>query len=138
MHKLIIGIDPGVKTGLAVWDCGIKKFETIRSGGIIEVMHLIVEYGRLGRKIDLIRFEDARKRKWFGNSGREKLQGAGSIKRDCSIWQEFCVYHGFRFEAVAPQKGQTKWDSDYFRKVTGWKVRTNEHSRDAAVLVFGL
>ena len=39
-----------------------------------------------GHEIKL-RIEDARLRKWYGNAGREELQGAGSVNRDASIWE---------------------------------------------------
>ena len=81
-------------------------------------------------------FEDARLRQWYGDKGREALQGAGSIKRDCGIWEEFCAMHGIPHRAIKPAKGATKWDAERFKKMTGWPGRTNEHARDAALLVF--
>ncbi len=138
MTKLIAGIDPGKKCGVAIWDCEKQEFRMVDTVSIMSAMTLLTPYNDGGPgEIELIRFEDARQRKWFGKTGREVLQGVGSIKRDCSIWQEFCEYHNIKFEAVAPQKGQTKWKADYFKRVTGWQRRTSEHARDAAVLVYG-
>jgi hypothetical protein len=136
MSKIIAGIDPGVKTGLAIWDCEKQKFLQIETYSIIEAFHWVERINCDGR--GEIWFEDARQRKWFGNAGREKLQGAGSIKRDCSIWQEFCEYYKIPFRAIKPAKGQTKWSAEYFQKLTGWKKRTSQHARDAAALVFGV
>lgn len=85
-----------------------------------------------------VRFEDARKRKWFGAKGVEALQGAGSVKRDATVWQDFLQDLCIPYEAVAPKNNKTKITADYFRKVTGWEGRTSEHARDAAMLVFGL
>jgi len=31
----------------------------------------------------------------------------------------------------------TKLTADQFKRITGWHGRTNEHGRDAAMLVFG-
>jgi hypothetical protein len=135
MSNLIVGIDPGVNTGFAIWNCEKKEFEEIGSRGIVSAMQII--RWKIS-DIKFIRFEDARQRKWFDKKGIEALQGAGSIKRDCKIWQEFCEYHKFKYEMIKPQKNQTKWTSEYFKKVTGWTGRTNEHGRDAAVLVFGM
>jgi hypothetical protein len=84
-----------------------------------------------------VRLEDARKRTWFGKADREQLQGAGSIKRDCQIWEEFFVYHGIAYELVAPKNNKTKLNSEAFLKITGWKDETSVHGRDAAMLVFG-
>jgi hypothetical protein len=63
--------------------------------------------------------------------------GAGSVKRDCAIWEDFCRDLGIDYIPVPPQAGLTKWPADYFNKVTGWKGRTSDHARDAALLVYG-
>jgi hypothetical protein len=71
------------------------------------------------------------------NHGREALQGAGSVKRDCNIWEEFLTEKRIPFEAVAPKHNVTKLRADAFRNITRWEGRTNEHERDAAMLVYG-
>lgn len=81
--------------------------------------------------------EDARQRKWFGNAGREKLQGAGSVKRDSQIWEDWCMEQGFQYRMVAPKNNCTKLSSAQFKTLTKWVGKTSEHSRDAALLVFG-
>lgn len=44
---------------------------------------------------------------------------------------------GIEFRALPPTKGATKMSAEAFRDLTGWRGRTSEHSRDAAMLVFG-
>ena len=85
-----------------------------------------------------VRLEDARKRKWFGDSGRERLQGAGSVKRDCVIWEEFLNDRKIPYMLIAPKNNSTKLSAESFKKITGYSGRTNEHTRDAAMLVFGI
>lgn len=136
-QKIIAGIDPGVKTGLAIWKCRSQTFMELKTCSIIEAFEYLRNY-KLTDNLDELWFEDSRLRRWFGNAGREKLQGAGSIKRDSAIWQEFCEYYEITFQAIKPASGQTKWNSAYFRRVTGWRERTSQHARDAAVLVFGV
>ena len=134
--QFIVGIDPGVKTGLAIWHRIKAELVAVETLPILKALGRVSELIAAEGKIELV-FEDARQRKYFGSSGREKLQGAGSIKRDCSIWQEFCEMHGIPFTAIRPQAGSTKWKADRFKRVTKWEGRTSEHSRDAALLVFG-
>lgn len=136
-RKIIAGVDPGVKTGLAIWECRSQEFMELKTCSVIEAFEYLRNYA-MTNDLDEIWFEDARLRRWFGNAGREKLQGAGSIKRDSAIWQEFCEYYEIPFQAIKPAAGQTKWDAAYFRKLTGWKERTSQHARDAAILVFGV
>lgn len=132
--KLVIGIDPGTKTGVAKSRDG--ELYALYSMCIFEALAFVI-----GASIDydvLVIFEDARKRKWFGKSGREKLQGAGSIKRDCAIWEETLTLYNIPFLAKAPEKGTTKWNKKMFQKVTGYEGETNEHMRDAGILVYGV
>ncbi|MBS3993138.1 MAG: hypothetical protein KGZ87_05435 [Bacteroidetes bacterium] len=88
-----------------------------------------------------IRVEDARKRKWFGPRSQEKQQGAGSVKRDCSIWEDFLTEinklseNKITFEMLHPVKGATKLNKEMFQKITGITSVTSEHARDAYMLI---
>ena len=66
-----------------------------------------------------------------------KQQGAGSIKRDAKIWEDFLNRKNIDFQMVNPTSRKTKINKDYFQKLTGYKGNTSEHGRDAAMLVFG-
>jgi hypothetical protein len=131
---IYIGIDPGVNTGVAVWNSETKNFYCIESMTILDAMYIVNDQ-HIGCKINVI-IEDARQRKWFGNSGKEVLQGAGSIKRDCQIWQEFLEANEITHYWVAPKDNRTKLSSAQFKAYTGYTGKTNEHGRDAAMLVF--
>lgn len=131
-----IGIDTGVHTGVGVWDPAAQRLELVQTMTITQAMNLVLDYKRQGNVILYI--EDARLRKWFGNTGREKLQGAGSVKRDAQIWEDFCNEHYIRFKMIAPKYNRTKMSATQFRAMTKWTGRTSEHSRDAALLVFGI
>lgn len=137
MIRYVLGIDCGVNTGFALWDCTEKKLIVVKTYSAHEawsaVRHLTHVYGK---DAVFIRFEDARLRKWFGDAGREQLQGAGSIKRDSTLWEDFCKIEGIAYEAVAPKRNKTKTTAEYFKRVTGWQKATNEHSRDAGMMVF--
>jgi hypothetical protein len=140
----LIGIDPGVKTGIAIWDCNENKFILIDSYPITIALLTVNNYrrnhiddsGKWGDNIAVV-VEDARQRKWFGNKGREALQGAGSIKRDCQIWEEFLKEFEIDYKMQAPSQGMTKLNAEQFRKLMGYSKRTNEHARDAAMLIYG-
>ena len=136
MTEIAIGIDPGTNTGFAVWNITEQRFDEIKC---LKIHKAIEEIAFMADLCKLhVTFEDARKRKWFGNAGREQLQGAGSIKRDCSIWEDFLTDAKIPFMMVAPMNIKTKLKADAFKRITGWQGQTNEHSRDAAMMVFGL
>lgn len=77
--------------------------------------------------------------KWYNDAGksRDKLQGAGSIKRDCKIWEDFLRDKGIPFKLIAPKNNTTKLSAPAFKSITGYTGRTCEHSRDAAMMVYG-
>lgn len=138
---ICIGIDPGTHTGVAVWDTRLGRFLNLETLPIHRALHLVHSFHRAceGHGEDLqVVFEDARQRTWFGHGDTNaKMQGAGSVKRDCSIWEDFCKDYGIPFQAKPPIKGATKVSAEYFKMVSKWEKRTSEHSRDAAMLVIG-
>ncbi|ENV08957.1 hypothetical protein F966_02602 [Acinetobacter higginsii] len=136
-----VGIDCGVKTGFAVAEKGVlNRVETLTITKAMEEEKLLH-----AQDPDLVvRIEDARLRTWFGSadarqakSGAGVREGVGSVKRDCSIWEQFCIEQGIKYELVHPAANMTKTKSDYFNRITGWIGRTSEHGRDAGMLVHG-
>ena len=140
--SILIGIDPGENTGLAIWDTREGKFLTLETLPIHQALVKVMLWrDNVGHDLQVV-FEDARQRKWFPREKnvseyRGKLMGAGAAKRDARIWEEFLTDYGIPFTAHKPQAGGTKWSADYFAQVTGWTGRTSEHARDAALLVYG-
>lgn len=136
-----VGIDCGVKTGFAVANNGVlSRVETLTITQAMEKVKALH-----AKNLDLVvRIEDARLRTWFGSadarqakSGAGVREGVGSVKRDCSIWEQFCIEQNIKYELVHPAANMTKTKSEYFNRITGWVGRTSEHSRDAAMLVHG-
>ena len=136
-QRIIIGIDPGVSTGYAEYDPVARKLLDVRTLRIDEAMDEVINV-KLAGTLALVLYEDARLRTWLGAKGREALQGAGSIKRDCKIWADFLHSYCIQHRGVKPQAGASKWDATRFARVTGWPGRTSEHARDAALLVWGM
>lgn len=144
--SLYVGIDTGVKTGVGLWDPAAKKLVAVTvpiHKALDMVRQLLVE----GHNV-LVRVEDARQRKWFGkeDAGERlgaKRQGAGSVKRDASIWNDFLLDlsstfpNKLGFEMVAPKANRTKLSQQQFSAYTGYAAKTSEHARDAAMLVYG-
>ena len=134
---ILIGIDTGTHTGIALYDLSARAFGYIETVKIHEAMRMVGDaYEKYGKSL-MVLFEDARLRKWYAGAGREKLQGAGSIKRDCNIWDDYLNDLGVNYVAVPPKHNITKLNETQFRAITGWTLRTSEHARDAAMLVFG-
>lgn len=135
--KIWIGIDPGTETGFAIWSKPEKKFIDIKTLRIHRAMARVLELVAANPGEVFVRFEDSRLRKWFQNKTPESIQGAGSIKRDCCIWQEFLEDHKIPYSSNHPGKGMTKWKPEIFKQSTKYEGITSHHGRDAALLVFG-
>ena len=134
---IYIGIDVGTHTGFAVWDSGERKLLSLDTLLIHQAMEQVLHwYYKCDGDIMVI-VEEARLRKWYGAKSDAKLQGAGSVKRDSSIWEDFLKDKGIPFQGIHPLQGLTKLTSVYFKRITKWEGKTSEHSRDAAMLVIG-
>lgn len=136
-----VGIDPGVHTGLAVWHVKGKSINPY-TYSIHKAMQSVTTICADPTLRVHVRFEDARLRTWFGKASTSQLQGAGSIKRDSTIWYDFLTdlsksSPNLTLEAVAPKDNKTKLSAQQFQAYTGYKGKTSEHARDAAMLVFG-
>lgn len=131
----LIGIDPGTHTGVALKQDG--KFKIVETMTIFEAINFVISWRD---SCDahcwqmLVRIEDARQRTWFGNTGPEKWKGAGSIGRDCSIWEETLTHLKIPFELVHPKQVKAT-TAEQFKRLTGWTGRTSIHAREAAWLV---
>ena len=134
-YEVVIGIDPGTHTGIAIKSCG--EWHAIETCTIYHAIKRVVAAESYcageGEKL-FIRIEDARKRSWFGNTGKERLKGAGSVERDCAIWEEVLTELKIPFEMVHP-KNVKETTAEYFAKISGWNGRTSKHSREAAFLI---
>ena len=137
---IYIGIDTGDHTGFAVWDG--QRFVELATYKIHQAMERVKFYAiDCGLNVKVF-FEDARQRKYLPkemsqSQYRGKLMGAGSVKRDANIWEDFLADYRIPYEAVAPHRGMTKYTAERFANVTGWEGRTSEHARDAGLLVYG-
>ena len=132
---LYIGIDPGVKTGFAIWDAYNEVFTEIATVGIIKAMEVVSQLHSDGKIIE-VRLEDARMVKYKTNPAA--AQGAGSVKRDCKVWEEFFNHIGVDYVLRRPDKKISKLDAKAFQMITKHSARTSNHARDAAMLVYKL
>ncbi len=144
---IAIGVDPGVNTGVAVWDSGEFKLKIVQSMNIIEAMDFVLTWSgacRFNKTPMIVIVEDARKRKGrftIADANEEKYgggvrEGVGSVKRDSKIWEEFLTHHEIPFELRTPRV--TKRSPEEFARMTAWTERTSKHGRDAAMIVFQL
>ncbi len=146
---LYIAIDPGVSTGMASWDSCERKFNNIWTTdfwGCIEYLEsLRVEMPFLEFEV-VIENPNGNKPVFFKPGvksqamARKVGQNIGSNKREASLLIEYLTREGFTYTAIVPKKkstGSGKITQEYFRKLSGWTKRTNQHERDAGLMILG-
>ena len=134
MMSRFIGIDPGKKTAIAVY-CSITK-------RIIDVFMTdfwgAYEYLQAEQNNALIKqvtIEVPRtKSNWHKKGCDITSANVGGIYREANLLADGIERLGLK---VVRQHPQGKVDAEYVERVTGYKDRTNEHSRDAIMLCWG-
>lgn len=141
---IAIGIDTGKNTGIAVWDSTLGYFRALATVPLYEALEMVTEWVAVAKVKGLpvaVFIEDARQRRWIPREmslkeAKGRAQGAGSVKRDAVIWEEFLKGKKIPYKMVAPKDNSTKMSADLFARATGFAGRCSNHARDAAMLVW--
>lgn len=132
-----IGIDPDVdKSGVAIWESQSKKLKL-----------MVPEYFDLLAILDqyiapVVHIEAAwlhSKSNWHGGQGAAAQRIAKNVGANHMIGkliEEYCKRNGIEYTLHKP--ASKKLTAETFEKLTGYKGRTNQEMRDAALLVYGL
>jgi len=136
-----IGIDVGIHNGFAVWDKTAKRLIELSTYKTWEViMWLLV---KKNDKIDFtVRIENPNTWVNYGTLTTKEVngrkQGAGSVKRSYQVLIEFFEDNDIKYEAISLRSSLKKLKADKFKMLTGIDVKTNEHERDACMMVWGI
>lgn len=130
---IIIGIDPGAYTGIAVYkDGALSELKTIQPYDLQRMLE--------GEKCDLVVFEDSRLQShiWTrglkGAAAMKVARNIGQIDAWCSLIETVCKMSGIETESLSPKAKGEKVDALAFYKLTGYDGRSNQHERDAAMV----
>lgn len=140
--KLLIGIDPGAKNGFAVWNGKeLTHIHTLLTFQVFEQIELHLEFPphRVHPSEIHIYIENPHTWKPFRGVKMDsaRLQGVGQVKARYNSIIEFLEAKKIPFTPVNLQGTMKKIKADYFKKLTGYTGQTNEHGRDAAMIVYG-
>jgi predicted nuclease with RNAse H fold len=145
--RYVVGIDPGVKTGFAVWDRDGRRLLSVETADFWTVFFQISNAPILRPKNTLIVIEVAhyapvfRERKAKGknvNHAARLAQNVGQVMREAKLLAEGLRRLGYEVVEQKPL-GKAKKAADdvaQFQRLTGWTERTSQHARDAARMVF--
>ena len=138
-----IGIDPDVKkSGVCVWDARSRSIDRLECLSFFDLFRRLESIAEHKEHVQVI--VDAG---WLNKSNFHARAGmshkANAIIGECTGANhetgkkiiEMCEYFGLPHELHRPTT--SKVDADYFKKITGYCLTTNQEMRDAAMLVFG-
>ncbi|HMU69190.1 MAG TPA: hypothetical protein PKC38_04245 [Chitinophagales bacterium] len=134
----LIGIDPGINNGIAYLDTNTGKLIAVTSCNLHTLFNLVLS--ELDKPI-FVYIENPNTWVPFKNVSMEVMEmrrsGAGAVKQTYRHIIEFLEDHGIEYRPTRLQGSMKKVSSEWFKKFTGWAGKTNQHGRDAAMLVYG-
>jgi hypothetical protein len=144
---IMVGIDPGVRTGFAIWDSTQRKllvlktttfWECIEEIDVCKTKWAVQDF--LGYKFYIeapqaIKPIFGDKSKFGGALGSTIAQRVGENKCMAKLIIKYLEKHKLPFSAVPPI--ERKLDQESFKKMTKWEKQTDQHRRDAGWLVYG-
>jgi hypothetical protein len=140
--RTAIGIDPD--KGIAVWDTKAKRLLRVSTTSFWEIIDILKESQLWNGGVEVhVEAPYMNKPTWITSASRytqDKVsQNVGANKMKALLIVEFCRRNNIScFERKPNSKSFNKLSAEQFATITGWKDRTSEHGRDAAMLVFGI
>lgn len=134
---MIIGMDPGVETGVATYHSGVLvELQTIEP-------HELERFLRATHASRVV-FEDSRLSGRLWNARKKVALGAalasarsvGEIDGWCRLITQYCAELGIPAQGISPSAKGAKLDAAAFASITGWAKRCNQHERDAAMVAW--
>ena len=145
MRGAVIGIDPGLQTGVALYrDGALDALLTLDPWDI--TAFLVHQNGARG--INRVIFEDSRLQSHIFSAHKpgkrvlshpEQLKVArnvGQIDGWCHVIFNVCAERGIVCHGISPANKGEKLDAKQFAAVTGWQGPSNQHGRDAAMVAW--
>lgn len=140
---IYIGIDPGVDTGVCVWDADQQTILRLDTLGFWSVIGLLSAYKNQHGELLSVVIEDPNLNKamhWQQkksvrgfNPATKIAQNVGQNKKEAELIIKYLEANQFSYEAIRPVT--RKIGARVFKHLSGYKDRTNQHVRDAAMLV---
>lgn len=133
----VIGIDPGVNTGMAVYEDGeLVLLNTVEPHEIPWLLY------QAQKNPLFVAFEDSRLQShvWLPSQSKgvaaNIARKVGMVDAWCYLIERVCEDYNIAYMRVSPKAKGIKVDAELFKKVTRWDKRSNQHERDAAMVAW--
>ena len=134
-EKVIMGLDPGASTGVAILKGGqLVSLRTIEPHQI-EAELLVWTPAR-------VVYEDSRLQSYVWTSARSKAATAKMARNigEIDAWSKLivavCAKLGIDCHGISPKGKGAKLNAVQFAKLTGWMGTSNQHERDGAAVAW--
>jgi hypothetical protein len=134
--EMIIGIDPGNESGIAIYMDG--KLISLLTFTPLRVAEMI-----MSSKPSLVILEDSTLTSYIftapGVPHRAALKVArniGEVDGYCKIIKQVCCDLKIACVSISPKEKGKKIDAKEFEQITGWAGKSNQHERDAAMVAW--
>lgn len=133
----VVGIDPGVNTGIAVYEDGdLISLQTI------EPYQIEWHLSQYQFEPLFVAFEDSRLQShvWLPSHSKgvaaNIARKVGMVDAWCYLIERVCEKYNIAYIRISPKTKGGKIDAELFKKVTRWNKRSNQHERDAAMVAW--
>ena len=133
----VISIDPGLNTGIAIYEDGkLTELLTIEP---INLTDMLSHY--CGEPV-FIAFEDSRLQSHIWIPSQSKGVAAniarkvGMVDAWCYMIERLCESYDIAYMRVSPKAKGEKLTSAQFQAITKWPGKSNQHERDAAMVAW--
>lgn len=134
MADKVIGIDPGVQTGVAIYEGGaLVRLATVEAHDYYTLLQserpglVIVEDSRLQSHVFTAP-------KIIGNAKNKIARNIGMVDGFCHLLESLCKSFEIEIISVSPLAKGSKYNAKVFEQITGYQGRSNQHERDAAMV----
>lgn len=138
----MMGIDPGEHTGVALYEAGqLKALSEVQP---VDIQQTLQDHASM---VALVVFEDSRLESavWTSTGPLpvrlNMARKVGQVDGWCKLIEATCAKLGIPCYGIPPKaksgsRTGGKVDPTEFKRMTGWKGRSNEHTRDAAMVAW--
>lgn len=134
---IVIGIDPGVNMGWALYSGGkLVTLKTIEPFNFEHNLDLYIE------EPVFIAFEDSRLQShvWLPSQSKgvaaNIARKVGMVDAWCYMIERVCETYDVAYMRISPKAKGEKLNAEDFKRITGWKGKSNQHERDAAMVAW--
>ena len=133
---MILGIDPGAKTGMAAYQDG--KLKSLHTTDLLGALSFI----KIERPVLVVIEDSTLISHIFTAPGirhaaaMKVARNIGEVDMACKVIRQVCGDCGIAYNSVSPNDKGEKMKREAFSKLTGWEGDSNQHERDAAIVAW--